>query len=704
LLDRAGAVLPEVTRAAVLAVAAGNPLALAELPRFAGRIECGPAALALTDRLVAVFGGRAGQLDADARADLLRAALDGITAGTVASRSRFVIGDGESAVAAGLLVVDASGQYVFRHPLVRAAVVHQASPVQRRAAHRELAGLYPDVLVRRATHLAAAAVEPDQEVADLLEQAAQLSIRRGGLPVAVEWLRRAAELSTDSDRRTALLAEAVFVAARAGRPGEVTELVDSAETRGANSANAALFAAYRAFHADGEVISTHRRLIEVLAKSDTIDGKTVNRLANLLLSITNFAGDAEKRERTNVALAALGTRVAPTILMYRTGVDSIVNTTSGIRSLLATYAEFLPKLEPRMVMLLSFPAYCVDAMAQFRYPLEQAFTQLSEHGASIDAIEGGRVLLLDMMAGGHWDRAEKVGAQCLEMAGEVQGSELVRHQLLGDLGVFAAWRGDLETARRNAADVTAWAAPRGLHLLVGVAQRIAVRVALAEADYETAYQAAIGISAPGHFPRQNIQVGDDMLDLVEALINTGRVEEARAHVAEAVRLNLAEVSPRVAALTTAITAMTAPDSDAEGLYQSALGHPGIADFPFEHARIALAHGMWLRRQLRHTAARGALGLAAETFDRLGARPWADRAGAELRAAGASVSRSSGEPATLSTQERRIADLAADGKSNKEIAAALSLAPRTVESHLHRVFRKLGITRRSALNKALREHA
>jgi hypothetical protein len=154
-----------------------------------------------------------------------------------------------------------------------------------------------------------------------------------------------------------LLAEAVFVAARAGRPGEVTELVDSAETRGANSANAALFAAYRAFHADGEVISTHRRLIEVLAKSDTIDGKTVNRLANLLLSITNFAGDAEKRERTNVALAALGTRVAPTILMYRTGVDSIVNTTSGIRSLLATYAEFLPKLEPRRTASMRWPSF-----------------------------------------------------------------------------------------------------------------------------------------------------------------------------------------------------------------------------------------------------------------------------------------------------------------------------------------------------------
>jgi DNA-binding CsgD family transcriptional regulator len=269
--------------------------------------------------------------------------------------------------------------------------------------------------------------------------------------------------------------------------------------------------------------------------------------------------------------------------------------------------------------------------------------------------------------------------------------------------VLAAWRGDLGTARRNAADVTAWSKPRGLNMLLHTAQRIAVRVALAEADFETAYQAAIGISAPGHFPRQNVQVGDDMLDLVEAWVNTGRIEEARAHVAEAARLNLAEVSPRVAALTIAITAMTAPDSEAEGLYRSALGHPAIAEFPFERARITLAHGMWLRRQLRHTAARAALGLAAETFDRLGARPWADRARAELRAAGVSVKPSAGEQTRLSTQERRIADLAADGKTNKEIAAALSLALSTVESHLHRLFRKLGITRRSALSRALREY-
>jgi hypothetical protein len=269
------------------------------------------------------------------------------------------------------------------------------------------------------------------------------------------------------------LAEAVFIAARAGRPEEVTELVDGTETGGADSANAALADAYREFHADGEVTSTHRRVIDVLATSDTIDARTVNRLVNLLLSITNFAGDAEKREQTNATLAPLGTRVAPAILMYRTGVDSIVGTTRAIHALLTSYAALLPKLEPRMVMLMSFPAYCVDAMAEFRYPLQQAFTELSEHGASIDAIEGGRVVLLDMMAGGHWDQAEKVGAQCLEMAGQVHGSELIRQTFVADLGVLAAWRGDLETARRNAAEVTAWATPRGLNMLLRTAQRIA---------------------------------------------------------------------------------------------------------------------------------------------------------------------------------------------------------------------------------------
>jgi DNA-binding NarL/FixJ family response regulator len=112
--------------------------------------------------------------------------------------------------------------------------------------------------------------------------------------------------------------------------------------------------------------------------------------------------------------------------------------------------------------------------------------------------------------------------------------------------------------------------------------------------------------------------------------------------------------------------------------------------------------MSLRRMRRYIEARVVLKSAAESFDRTGARPWAQRARAELRASGATVKQSLGETIPLSSQERRIADLAASGETNKGIAAQLRLSPRTVEAHLSRAFRKLGITRRAALSQALLE--
>jgi len=705
LLDRTGVHLTAATKAAILTAAAGNPLALAELPRSAAEFDFGTEAPPLTERLVEVFGGRTKQLDADSRADLLRAALDGSTVGPAAAdRSRYTIRNGEPAVEMGLLVVNPLGQYVFRHPLVRTAVVHQASLQERRAAHRDLAGLYPDVLFRRATHLAAAATGPDQGIADLLGEAAQLSLRLGGIPAAIEWLQEAAALSSDPKRRTALLAEAVFVTTRAGRIDQARELLGNADADATQFALAALADCYQAIHADGEVLSTHRRLLEALRSVDELDEQVVNRLVNLLLYITGYADDDRLHELTNAAVATVQSRVAPAVLLYHTGVDDIASTAKGIRATLAGYAAFLSEVPARYVLMMSYPAYCTDAMAEFRAPLRTAFDQVSAHGASLDAIEGGRVVLLDLMATGHWEQAEEIGVQCLEMAAGVHGSELMRQTLMADLGVLAACRGDLETARRYATEVTAWSRPRGMNMMLRTAQRIAVRVAFAEGDYEAAYQAVIRISPPGEFPRKYIQVGDQMLDMIEALIHTGHLEDARAHVAEAMRLNLAEVSPRVDALTIAITAMTAPDTEAEDLYQSALGHPGIVGFPFDYTRIVLAHGMWLRRMRRYTEARAVLESAAEGFDRLGARPWAERARAELRASGATVKQSRGDKIELSAQERRIADLAAGGKTNKEIAAQLRLSPRTVDSHLAKAFRKLGISRRAALSQSLLEQA
>ena len=711
LLERAGVALTPMNRSTILTAAAGNPLALTELPRNADQIGAALETLPLTERLVTVFGARLGQLATEVRAALLRAALDGIKGGApVASRARYVMQSAEPAVEAGLLVVDPSGQFVFRHPLVRAAVVAQSSGQEIRHAHRDLAELYDDVLVRRASHLVAAATGPDQDLADVLAEAAWLSVRRGGMGAAVEWLRRAADLSSNPRRRTELSGEAVIVALRGGRLNEVQDLLDTVQSSEDESPLEVLANAFRTFHADGEVVFNHRRLLNLLGRAETLDTGSVNQITNpvnmitnLVLAITNFAGDAHMRCQTNAALLALEARVSPAILLYRFGVSEIADTARSMRSVLNDYVELLPELGLQLSMLVSYPAYCVGAMSEFRAPLQMAFNQLSEHGGSIDAIEGGYVVILDLMATGHWEQAEQVGATCLEMAQQAHGSRTVHHQLLAVLGLLAAWRGDLQTARQYAAEVTTWARPRGLSYFLDGARRIDVQVALAEADYEAAYEAAIEISAPGHFPRHVIAVFDDMLDLVEAALLSGHRDEARAHVGEAVRLNLAEVSPRVAALVLAISAMTAPDAEAYELYQSALEHPGIVEFPFDRARIALAQGMWLRRKLRHTEARAALQVAAEGFHRLGANTWAGRAQAELRATDNSLNHSLGETDALTAQEQRIAELAATGSTTKDIAVQLALSPRTVEAHLRRVFRKLGITRRAALSDALRQH-
>lgn len=146
-------------------------------------------------------------------------------------------------------------------------------------------------------------------------------------------------------------------------------------------------------------------------------------------------------------------------------------------------------------------------------------------------------------------------------------------------------------------------------------------------------------------------------------------------------------------------ALLADDSDAERLWEIALNtEPRWA---FDYAQVKLSFGAWLRRQRRITESRPHLRVAREAFDALGVSPWADKARAELRASG----ERSREPARaprqpLSPQELQIAQLAASGFSNREIADRLFLSHRTVGSHLYRVFPKLGIVSRSELAQAL----
>lgn len=688
IVDGTGLPLSPDARQRILDVAGGNPLALQELPRHADQIDAHSYALPLTDRLLSVFGGRLDQLEPRVRTELLRAALDG-------THSRYPLHDAQAGIDAGLLIVDPLGDIVFRHPLARAAVIHQASAEQRRDAHRHLAGLYDDV-VRRATHLSAAATVPDQAVADLLEQAARHSIRRGGAAVAVDWLRRAAELSTAPARRAELLSDAAFVASQSSRFDEAQSLTEAA---GGQPVSAVLTGAYLALYRDGEVTAGHRRLLAALRDAEAITDEALTRLVNLLLALTQYAADAELWGGTLDALDRLGDRLTAESAIYRDAWGDVARTGRTVRARLAAHVERLPTLEPWEVMRLAVAAYYVDGLADFRATVRSVLERERDRGAVTNAMTMQHLVFLDAFANGRWDDAAATGQEGLRLT-EIHHNELFRYQFTGYLGMLAACRGDLEAARTAAATVLAWASPRRLGLLIGYAQRTTVLAALAEGDYEAAYAAAVTIGAPGAFPPYAYQAVDGLLDLVDAAVHTGRQEQARVHAQAAVRLGLAEVSPRLEAVTTAAAAMTAPDDEAAALFSATLAHPAMASVPFEEARIRLAYGMWLRRQRRATEARVELSLAADGFESLGARPWAARARAELRAAGANVKRGQ---AALSAQERTIAELAAAGHSNKQIAAQLYLSPRTVGAHLYRIFPKLGITSRAGLAVALREY-
>jgi DNA-binding CsgD family transcriptional regulator len=192
-----------------------------------------------------------------------------------------------------------------------------------------------------------------------------------------------------------------------------------------------------------------------------------------------------------------------------------------------------------------------------------------------------------------------------------------------------------------------------------------------------------------------------ILELVEAAVRTGRHTEAAAHVQALLDNDVASISTRLALVTHGAAAIAAPEGRDLGLFRHALALPDVARWPFDRARIQAIFGERLRRRRAVTDAREQLSAALDTFDYLGARPWALRAADELRASGLTKARAAdGLPDPLTAQERKVASLAAEGYTNKQIGERLCLSPRTVGFHLNRVYPKLGINSRAALRDAL----
>ncbi|MFJ7278217.1 AAA family ATPase [Kitasatospora sp. NPDC098663] len=724
LLDRHHPALGEQLRRLVLEQAQGNLLALLELPAHAAA-HAGertpddlyvPRGASPSRRLQYVYGARIADLGDTVRAELLKGALDGAAAGPgdgAALTARYRMRDVDEAVACGLLVVEpTTGDFAFRHPLVRSSVVQLATPNQRRAAHQALAHIHLGNLERRATHLAVATIDPDEEVARVLEAAAESATRRGGALTAVAWLTRAAELSEHHTDRSRRLGDAAFVAGHAARLGHACRLVLADSTPGSHESPASVLAAgYQGLYHDGDVRSTHRQIaaaVEKLRDGGTDrSGEVLDRLVALLLAVSQYAADRTLWERAHALLASLGDTVSERARIYSGTWSDVVRHGAGWSRPVERAATDLRDQEPWDVARLAVSAYHLDVLSPLRPYLQRVVTRELETGAVSTGMVMLHLIMLDQMAVGEWEAAERTGQRAMRRTAE-HGHELFAHQTQAYLAQLAAMRGRTDTARQLQAVVDAWARPRGIGFLTQLADSAGATAALSDGDYETAYLHAIGITSPGTFRPYAYQASRTLLDLVEAALHTGRAEQARAHALAAREAGLPDLSPRLALITHGVLAMTATDErEAAEAYACAESQPAAARFPFELARIRLAHGIRVRRAQGGAMARPFLAQAADVFDRLGAVAWAERARAELRAAGVSSRASTRTLVPLTWQERRIAGLAAGGLTNKEIGEQMRLSPRTVGAHLYRIFPKLGITTRVALRDALNrleEHA
>jgi DNA-binding CsgD family transcriptional regulator len=262
-----------------------------------------------------------------------------------------------------------------------------------------------------------------------------------------------------------------------------------------------------------------------------------------------------------------------------------------------------------------------------------------------------------------------------------------------------AIRGDGEDSAEQARQIASWAAPRALDGLVSWCHHIQGAAALGRGDYEEAFQHATAVSKPGTIPSDPIALRS-ALDLVESAMRTERVSDAVTHAAALRAAGVHLVSDRLALLTAGVSAVVAQPDELDQ-FRRVLAMPATARYPFETARIRLIYGERLRRVRLTVHAREQLAGALATFRTLGARPWAERAARELEAASAARHRGGRHDVHhLTSQEREVADLAATGLSNRQIADRLQISPLTVAAHLRKVYRKLAITSRSALRTAL----
>ena len=714
LRGRLGLTLARPSLRRLHAASGGTPFYALELGRevLARGVATGSDTLAVPETLDHLIGARLAALDPIADEVALHAAA--LAQPTVPVLATALGADRasaglEAAVAAGVL--ETAGDAVrFSHPLLAAAAYGRAGVALRRAVHARLADVVTEP-EQRARHLSRTTLGPDELVARALEDGAVVAARRGAPEVAAELADDAARLTppeaaADRARRWFAAADHWIGSGDMGRADEILARIATDVPPGPLQADVltrrALVALYRS---DLELADELLRTAMPMTADDPRRRVAVHAL---LAGIGHLSWRGWRRARldmwealrlaTDVGDAALEVQMLGHAATWRFGLGRPWRALMARADALNVPIAEIPALEHPDLQFARLLAR-EGAVRAARSRLEPLIASARARG---DWTSIPRLLVslagIELEAG-DWDRAELVAEEA--RAGLLQtGEGAFAHDLLILQLNLAVARGDVEDARARAAALAPQvaSAPKPL---VRTAPDLAL--ALLEQSLGNARTALDRITPVAAEPglgrllplRWEIIVGIE----TEALVGLGEVEAAVRRIEPiARRARRRGAGPALAeALRTRAVVLSAAGNADEAL-RSAEEAVAILDhleLPLRAAHARFTLGEVRRRARQKPAAREALQAALEGFERLGAKLWVDRTRTEL--ARVASRRPPGAP--LTETERRVAELAGAGHTNREIADALFMSVHTVEAHLTRIFRALGVTTRTALARA-----
>jgi DNA-binding CsgD family transcriptional regulator len=716
LLDRqAGAALSSEIRDRLVAETGGNPLALLELSSALSEaqlsgVETLLAPIPVSARVERAFLARVHRLPPETQTLLLVAAAD--DSGELATVLRAAAHLGVAAAAfddaeqAGLARVDGT-RLKLRHPLVRSAV-YQAAPLSRRqAAHRALASVLDGEIEadRRAWHRAAASVEPDPSVGNELEQAAQRARRRSGFAAASLAFERAASLTADEEHRARRLTAAAENAWLGGRVERALMLLEAARPLVSEPTQHADIDRFRGLieMTRGVPADACHLLLRSAREVAPIDQERALQLLNLAGLAAAYTGDKDAAVAIAEVAGRLSVETTPFLRMLAQLLIGLGAHAKG------DFADAAPKLrvaldlaqeldndaasEQPVALLFAGRAalYLGDDHTALRTHQEAAARARASGALSIVTQILPRLATAEVWAG-RWLSAAANASEGIQLARQMGQHDLVAQQLVV-LALIAALRGSEDECRSLAAESRELASARGLGIVAEIAHWALALLELGLGKGEEALTRGREIST-------TMVVFWGGLDRIEAAVRAGERETARAWLdgfEPWAEHSEAAWARAVALHCRALLAAEEEAGDAESLFLSALARHAEAARPFEHARSELAYGEFLRRAGRRVEARTHLQAARDRFEGLGATLWSERARVELRASGQTArKRDPSTRADLTAQELQIARFVAEGLTNREVAAQLFLSPRTIDFHLRNVYRKLGISSRTAL--------